>query len=146
MTVNEAETKISSEDKNNEILIKMIEHYISVLDEVSDITTIVFLTRKGTRDTVKMFLTEFYPVENEHPLQHFDTNPLVISRKKIQTVLQKSICQGPTKINFNTLVYGLLMSEELEFDNGEEDRARRELMFATFPYAKQMNENILALY
>ena len=91
MPVNEAETKISIAGKNNEILLKMIEHYISVLDEVSDLTTVVFLTWKETRDTVTMFLTESYPVENEHPLQHFDANPLVISRKKIQTVLEKSI-------------------------------------------------------
>lgn len=145
MTVAEPENK-QTDDHNNQCLIRMIESFISVLDEISDVPNMKFLTKKKIRKTLNMLLSNSAEPLNEDALDYFDVHPLIISKKKIQTILEKCISEGPNKINYNTLMYALFMSEELQFDHAQEDRARRELIFACLPCARQLNENILALY
>jgi len=89
---------------------------------------------------------------DEAALAHFDAHPLTVSNPSVIKVLQNSICGGPQKIDFNLLVFGLLMSEELFLSGIQETHQAhlqekcRELMFACFPYAKNMNGCMLALY
>ncbi len=129
---------------NLAILTRMINSYIEILDNMSTQNEVFFLSNGENRKALNILLTENVNPSDEKSLAQFDVNPILLSRVKVQTILQRAVIL----VNFDICLFGLLMADELFSESGhqEEDRRRRELIIAIFPLAKNLNGNILALY
>ena len=127
-------------------VLRMIKQYIEVVNGVVFPLVTRFASHRKVRHQLNQLMSKKESPVNEDMLLYFDTHPLLISTAKIKTVLCKSIAQK--EIDFNLLLFALFMADELfehqSFHN--ESEKRNELMFAAFPYIRNLSEHIEALY
>jgi hypothetical protein len=136
------------DEKNSEALVKMVNVYIGMLDRFVDPPKVVFLRNPKIRRSMNQQLAQDIEPIDEKNLQYFDEHPLILSKNQVQLVLKSSMDTELQAINFNLLLFGLFMAEELNqnVNDLEEIHRRNELVFAILPYAKELKSNILNLY
>lgn len=126
------------------IIVRMTRQIIELLKLEPPMENCIFLTNSKMCNLIKEYSLNFY--------NHFTVHRKVLSQGYILSLLEQSI-EADDKINFDILFVALNMCKELMNDqenlvDDEEitlTNKMRELLFAIFPYANNLDSIILQI-